>query len=181
MSFFDLVMKRQSDRAFDPDRPVEREKLNRILEAAQFAPSACNAQPWKFIVVENQDLRYQIADATSNRLLSINHFTKQAPVHLVIVEEPANFSSSIGSFFKKKHFPHIDIGIVAEHICLAATEEGLGSCMIGWFDEKKIKKILNIPSSRTVVLDIVLGYSTQPLRTKKRKDIKDIVSFDTYK
>lgn len=181
MSFFDLVMKRQSDRAFDPDRPVEREKLNRILEAAQFAPSACNAQPWKFIVVENQDLRYQIADATSNRLLSINHFTKQAPVHLVIVEEPANFSSSIGSFFKKKHFPHIDIGIVAEHICLAAAEEGLGSCMIGWFDEKKIKKILNIPSSRTVVLDIVLGYSTQPLRTKKRKDIKDIVSFDTYK
>lgn len=180
MSFLDLVMKRQSDRAFDPNRPVEKEKLYRILEAARFAPSACNAQPWKFIVVEDEAIRYQVADATSNRLLTINHFTKQAPVHLIIVEEPANFSSSMGSFFKKKHFPHIDIGIVAEHICLAAAEEGLGSCMIGWFDEKKIKKILDIPSSRTVVLDIVIGYSTQNTRPKKRKEMSTLVSFDKY-
>ena len=181
MSFLDLVMKRQSDRAFDPDKPVGEDKLNRILEAARFAPSACNAQPWKFIVVEDEKTRHQIADATSNRLLSINHFTKQAPIHLIIVEEPANFSSSIGSFFKKKRFPHIDIGIVAEHICLAAAEEGLGSCMIGWFDEKKIKKILDIPSSRTVVLDIVIGYSTQDIRYKKRKEINTIVSYNKYK
>ncbi|MGL4332338.1 MAG: nitroreductase family protein [Bacteroidales bacterium] len=180
MSFFDLVMKRQSDRAFDPNRSVEKEKLHRILEDARFAPSACNAQPWKFIIVEDEAIRHQVADATSNRLLTINHFTKQAPIHLIIVEEPANFSSSIGSFFKKKHFPHIDIGIVAEHICLAAAEEGLGSCMIGWFDEKKIKKILNIPSSRTVVLDIVIGYSTQNTRLKKRKEINTLVSFNKY-
>ncbi|MGL5785940.1 MAG: nitroreductase family protein [Bacteroidales bacterium] len=181
MSFLDLVRIRQSDRAFDADKPVEKEKLERILEAAQLAPSACNAQPWKFIIVDDRDLRYKIADATSNRLLSINHFTKQAPVHLIIVEEKANVSSSFGSFFKKKHFPHIDIGIVAEHICLAAADEGLGSCMIGWFDEKKIKSLLNIPSSRSVVLDIVIGYSTQPLRNKKRKNLSDIVSFNTYK
>lgn len=181
MSFLDLVMKRQSDRAFDPDKSVDREILYRILEAARFAPSACNAQPWKFIIVEDEKLRHEIADATSNRLLSINHFTKQAPVHLIIVEEPANFSSSIGSFFKKKHFPHIDIGIVAEHICLAAAEEGLGSCMIGWFDEKKIKKILDIPSSRSVVLDIVIGYSTQNIRTKKRKETTNLISFNKYK
>lgn len=181
MSFLDLVKARQSDRAFDADRPVEKEKLERILEAAQLAPSACNAQPWKFIIVEDRDLRFKIADATSNRLLSINHFTKQAPVHIIIVEEQANFSSSMGSFFKKKHFPHIDIGIVAEHICLAAADEGLGSCMIGWFDEKKIKEILHIPSSRSVVLDIVLGYSTQPQRNKKRKSIQDIVSYNSYK
>ncbi|MGL5317746.1 MAG: nitroreductase family protein, partial [Bacteroidales bacterium] len=167
--------------AFDPLKPIEKEKLYRILEIARLAPSACNAQPWKFIVVDDESLRHQIADATSNRLLSINHFTKQAPIHLLIVEEPANFSSSIGSFFKKKHFPHIDIGIVAEHICLAAADEGIGSCMIGWFDEKKIKKILNIPSSRTVVLDIVLGYSTQELRSKKRKQMSEIVSFNGYK
>lgn len=181
MSFLDLVKTRQSDRAFDADRPVEKDKLERILEAAQLAPSACNAQPWKFIIVEDRDLRYKIADATSNRLLSINHFTKQAPLHIIIVEEQANFSSSIGSFFKKKHFPHIDIGIVAEHICLAAADEGLGSCMIGWFDEKKIKEILHIPSSRSVVLDIVLGYSTQPQRPKKRKNINEIVSYNSYK
>ncbi|MGL5636425.1 MAG: nitroreductase family protein [Bacteroidales bacterium] len=180
MSFLDLVKQRQSDRAFDPQKIVEQEKLDRILQAAQFAPSACNAQPWRFIVVKEELLRHQIADATSTKMLGINHFTKQAPIHIIVIEEPANFSSQMGSFFKKKHFPHIDIGIVAEHICLAATEEGLGSCMIGWFDEKKIKKILNIPSSRTVVLDIVIGYSTQSLRPKKRKEIDKLVSYDKY-
>ncbi|MGL4779791.1 MAG: nitroreductase family protein [Bacteroidales bacterium] len=180
MSFLDLVSQRQSDRAFDPLKSIEQDKLDRILQAAQLAPSACNAQPWRFIVVKDENLRYQIADATSTKMLGINHFTKQAPIHIIIIEEPANFSSQIGSFFKKKHFPHIDIGIVAEHICLAAAEEGLGSCMIGWFDEKKIKKILNIPSSRNVVLDIVIGYSTQSLRPKKRKEIDKLVSYDKY-
>ena len=180
MSFLELVSKRQSDRAFDPHRQIEQEKLDRILQAAQLAPSACNAQPWHFIIVKDEHLRHQVADATSTKMLGINHFTKQAPIHLIIVEEPANFSSRMGSFFKKKHFPHIDIGIVAEHICLAATDEGIGSCMIGWFDEKRIKKILNIPSSNNVVLDIVLGYSTQDLRPKKRKEIKELVSYDKY-
>jgi len=179
-SFLELVKTRQSDRAFEP-KPVEKEKINLILEAARLAPSACNAQPWKIVVVDNPELKNKVADATSSKALGMNHFTKQAPIHLVIVEESANFTSTIGSFVKKKHFPHIDLGILSEHICLAAAEAGLGSCIIGWFDEKKIKTLLDIPSSKRAVLIILLGYSAQPTREKKRKDIQDIVSWNGYK
>jgi len=180
MDFLQLVKMRQSDRAFDPNRPIEPEKLARILEAGRLSPSACNAQPWKFVVVDSPELKNSIADCTSSKLLNMNHFTKQAPVHILVVEERANFTSAFGSFAKKKEFPQIDIGIAAAHICLAAQAEGLGSCMIGWFDESKIKSLLGIPRSKRVLLDIVLGYSTQPLREKKRKESADVISFNQY-
>lgn len=178
-SFLELVQNRQSDRAYD-SKPVEKEKIEYILEAARLAPSACNAQPWKIIVVDDVVLKNTIADATSAKALGMNHFTKQAPVHLVIVEEKANFTSNFGSWAKKKHFPHIDLGIMAEHICLAAAEQGLGSCMIGWFDEQKVRKALNIPASKKVVLVIPIGYSAQQVREKKRKVLSDIVSWNKY-
>jgi nitroreductase len=175
----ELINFRQSDRAY-LTKPIEDEEMNRILEAARLAPSACNAQPWKFIVVNNPDLKNKIADCTSNRVLGMNHFTKQAPVHIVIVEESANFTSNAGSFIKGKHFPLIDIGIVAEHICLQAASEGLGSCMLGWFDENKVRKLLNIPKSKRVPLIITLGYPAKETREKRRKDISDIVSYNSY-
>lgn len=178
--FLKLVNYRQSDRSFDASRPVENEKLDRILEAARLAPSACNAQPWYFIVVDDPELKDEIANATSAKLLGMNHFTKQAPLHIIVVEEKANMSSKFGGWIKGKHFPQIDIGIVAAHICLAAEDEGLGSCILGWFDEPKIKKILRIPSDKKVVLDIVVGYSKQDKRDKKRKELTEIVSFNTY-
>ena len=180
MDFLALVKERQSDRAFDSSRPIEKEKLERILEAGRLSPSACNAQPWHFIVVDDETLKNQIADCTSNKILNLNHFTKQAPVHLLIVEESANISSSFGSWTKNKHFPHIDIGFAAAYISLAAASEGLGSCIIGWFDEKKIKKLLSIPSGKRVLLDIVLGYSTQETRPKNRKASEKMISFNKY-
>ncbi len=178
-TFLELVQNRQSDRAYE-DKPVEKEKIERILEAARLAPSACNSQPWKFIVVTNPEKRLQVAEATSNKILSINHFTKQAPVQLVLVEENANLSSTIGGWAKNKHYPHIDLGIVASHICLAATDEGLGTCMVGWLDEKKIQKALDIPKNKRVMLVILLGYSKQALREKKRKTKDEITSYDKY-
>lgn len=179
--FLKLVQERQSDRAFDASRPVEKEKMDRILEAARLAPSACNAQPWHFIVVDDPELKNRVADTTSNRILNINHFTKQAPVHIVIVEESTNLSAGFGGWAKNKHFPHLDIGIATAHICLAAEAEGLGSCIIGWFDEKAMKKVLQIPSSKRVLLDILIGYSTQELRDKKRKETTQVVSYNKYK
>ena len=178
-NFSDLVKRRQSDRAFD-SRPVEKEKLMRILETARLAPSACNAQPWRFIVVDEPELKNAVADATSNKILGLNHFTKQAPVHIVVVEEKVNLSSGFGGWVKDKYFAHIDIGIVAAHICLAAEEEGLGSCILGWFDEEKMRKLLHIPDKRRVLLDIIIGYSKQEKRDKKRKAIGEVVSFNTY-
>lgn len=178
-TFLSLVQNRQSDRAF-LDKPVEAEKIERILEAARLAPSACNAQPWKFIVVKDAGKRMEVAEATANKVLSMNHFARQAPVQLVLVEESANFTSTVGGWITNKHYPHIDLGIVASHVCLAAADEGLGSCMLGWCDEKKVRKALQIPKGKRVMLVILLGYPAQPLRPKKRKPISEIVSYEKY-
>lgn len=178
--FLDLARRRQSDRAFDATRAIEPEKIARILEAAQLAPSACNAQPYKIIVVDEPELKNKVADTTSSKVLGMNHFTKQAPIHMIIVEENPNLTSGIGAVVKDKHFPYIDIGIVAAHITLAAADEGLGSCILGWFDEKKLRNLLDIPSRKRILLDIVIGYSSQPLRDKKRKDESKVIGHNKY-
>ena len=178
-SFLELVKARHSDRAY-LDKPVEIEKLERILEAARLAPSACNAQPWKIIVVTDTGKRHEVAGAASSKMLSMNHFSKQAPVQLVLIEENANFTSTVGGWATNKHYPHIDLGIIASYICLAAADEGLGTCMLGWCNEKKVRKSLDIPKSKRVMLVILLGYSSQPLREKKRKTINEIISYNKY-
>jgi len=178
-SFLELVRARQSDRSY-LDKPVEQDKIDRILEAARLALSACNSQPWKLVVVTDPEKRMLVADATASKILSMNHFSKQAPVQLVLIEENANFTSSVGGWATNKHYPHIDLGIVASHICLAATDEGLGSCMIGWCDEKKIRKALDIPKDKRVMMVILLGYSAQKLREKKRKTLEEIISHNKY-
>lgn len=178
--FYRLISTRQSDRGYT-NQPIEKEKLEKILEAARIAPSACNAQPWKFIVVDNQEIKNKLADTTSSKILGMNHFTKQAPVHIVIVMEGANLTSNFGSLVKRKHFPLIDIGIAANHISLAATSLGLGSCIIGWFDEKAVKKQLNIPKSKRPMLIVTLGYPAKPeIREKRRKEIGQVVSYNQY-
>jgi len=178
-TFLELVKSRQSDRAYI-DKSVESAKIDRILEAARLAPSACNAQPWKLVVVTDSEKRMLIADATANKMLSMNHFAKQAPVQLVVIEENANFTSTVGGWATNKHYPHIDLGIIASHISLAAADEGLGSCIIGWCDEKKVRKVLDIPTNKRVMMIILLGYSAQPLREKKRKSINEVVSYNKY-
>ena len=146
--FLQLVLSRQSDRAYDKERPVEAEKLGRILEAGRLAPSACNAQPWKFVVITDRELALKVGKAAAG--LGMNKFAKDAPVHILIVEESANITSLLGGKVKDKHFPLIDIGIAAAHITLAAENEGLGSCILGWFDEKEIKQLTGIPASKKV-------------------------------
>ncbi len=179
--FLEFVSTRQSVRAYDTDRPVEKEKIDRIIEAARLAPSACNAQPWHIIVVDEPELKNKVADATSARALGMNHFTKQAPVHLVLVEEKVNLSSGIGGWVKQKDYAQMDLGVIAAHIILAAHAEGLGSCILGWFNEPSIREILSIPDSKRIWLDITIGYSIQSIRPKKRKPIFDVVSFNGYK
>ena len=181
MDFLELVSSRQSVRGFDAERQVEKEKIARIVEAARLAPSACNAQPWSFVVVDEPELKNKVADATSSRILGMNHFTKQAPVHMLLVEEKVNLSSGFGGWVKKKDFAQMDLGIVAAHIVLAAQAEGLGTCIVGWFDEDKVKSLLNIPSSKRVWLDIIIGYGTQSLRKKSRKSTDSVLSYNTYK
>ncbi|MGC9330952.1 MAG: nitroreductase family protein [Bacteroidales bacterium] len=178
-NFLNLVKQRQSQRQYT-DKPVEKEKLMRCLEAARLAPSACNAQPWKFIVVDDPDLKNKIADTTSNRLLPINHFTKQAPVHVVLVLEKPNFTSRLGEMVRDKKFVLMDVGIAAEHFCLQAADEGLGTCMIGWFNENKAKELLHIPDKKRAMLIITIGYPKGKHRKKIRKELDDIVSYNAY-
>ncbi len=175
----ELIHKRQSDRQYS-NRPVEAEKLERIVEAGRMAPSACNAQPWKFVVVTGSELIKDVSEAASAKLIGMNTFVNQAPVIVVIVRERPNFSSRVGGTIKNKDYSHIDIGIAAGNICLQAAAEGIGSCIIGWFDEKSIRKILNIPSSKRVELIITLGYSTGDYREKKRKPPEETVSYNKY-
>lgn len=179
--FIDFVKNRQSVRKY-LDIPVEKEKIERCIEAARLAPSACNAQPWKFIIVDDPEIKNQIADKTSNTLLPLNHFTKQAPVHIVVVMESGNLTSKIGTKIRDKHFPMFDIGIAVEHICLQAVEEGLGTCILGWFNETAVKKLLNIPLTKRVALLITLGYpASDQIKTKNRKPLNTILSYNSYK
>jgi nitroreductase len=175
----ELIISRQSDRQYS-DRPVEKEKLERILEAGRMSPSACNAQPWKLIVVTDPNLISKVADAASAKLLGMNSFVKQAPVAIVVVREKPNFSSKVGGTIKKRDYSLIDIGIASGNICLQARAEGLGSCIIGWFDEPGIRKILSIPRIKRVELIITLGYSLSAQREKKRKPKEEVVSYNKY-
>lgn len=181
MSFIELVQKRQSVRRFDP-KPVEAEKLRLCLEAARLAPSASNAQPWHFIVVDEPGLKNQVAEATFDLVVSFNRFVLQAPVIVVMVTEKANLISYIGSKIKKRDWRQFDTGIAAEHFCLQAAESGLGTCMLGWFDEKKIKALLHIPDDKPVTLLIALGYPADGYRLhdKTRKSLDEITSFNEY-
>lgn len=175
----ELIISRQSDRKYD-NKPVEKEKLERIIEAGRMAPSACNAQPWKFIVVTEPDLIHKVAEAASASLIGMNTFVAQAPVLLVLVRENPNISSRIGGTIKNKDYSLIDIGIASENICLQARAEGIGSCMIGWFDEKTVRKLLSIPGSKRVELIITLGYSLSVQREKKRKPAELTISYNKY-
>jgi nitroreductase len=175
----ELISTRQSDRKYS-DKEVEKDKLDRIIKAGRMAPSACNAQPWRFIVVTDPELRARISEAASAKLLGMNSFVNQAPVILVVVREQPNFTSKVGGTIKNKDYSLIDIGIASENLCLQARAEGLGSCMIGWFDEAMLRKILDIPRSKRVELLITIGYSLSDLREKRRKPPEITVSYNKY-
>ena len=139
MNFFELINKRESVRGY-LNKPVEREKIEKIINCARLSPSACNAQPWKFVVVNDKNIVEKVAKKLYDPLVSgINKFALTAPVFIVVVGEKRNLTSKIGSIVKHKDYTSMDIGIACENICLAATELGLGTCMMGWFKEKDIK------------------------------------------
>jgi nitroreductase len=178
--FLELLQKRQSVRGYK-DKSVENAKLMRCIEAARLAPSACNSQPWKFIIVDNEAIKNKLADLTTTQMLPINHYTRQAPVHVVLVMEKPNLTSKIGELIWDKPYTLMDIGIAAIQFCLQATVEGLGTCMLGWFNEKKVKILLNIPASKRAQLIITVGYpASEEIRNKQRKKIEEMHCFNKY-
>lgn len=173
MDFEKLVQKRQSCRCYDAARAVEAEKLAAVLEAARLAPSACNGQPYHITVCHGESAR-AVARATMG--MGMNKFAADAPVMLVISEEPYVKSAAVGARVKNNDYRSIDIGIVTAYITAAATEQGLSTCILGWFDDQKIRALCGL--SHPVRLVITLGYAKEgdPLREKKRKPLDELVS-----
>ena len=176
-TFSELVKIRQSDRKY-LNKHVEKEKLKLCLESARLAPSANNSQPWKFVVIDDSTLKKQIADCAAS--MGMNKYAHQAPVIVVVVLEKQNILSSIGSVLKNKEFSLLDIGIVVNQFCLQAADLGLGTCIIGWFDENKIKKILQVNNNKRIPLLIAVGYSDSPTREKIRKSPEEMSSWNLY-
>ena len=174
MNFTEIASTRQSCRSYDPEREVETEKLEAILESARLSPSACNGQPY-LITVCRGDAAKKVAIATQG--MGMNKFTLDAPVLLVISEMPYVASAALGAKVKKNDYRSIDIGIVAAYITAEATAQGLSTCILGWLDDAKIREICGLDG--TVRLVITLGYAkdTDKLRQKKRKDASELFKF----
>lgn len=169
MDFLHLINKRQSVRKFT-NHPIATHDLLQCIEAARLAPSASNGQPWSFIITQKEPLKTKLAHATWSTILPFNRFVDHAPVIITIVMETTKEITRVASWLKKRDFPLLDAGITAEHLCLQATELGIGTCMLGWFNERKVKKILNIPSKQRIAIMIAMGYP--PLNYSQRKKIR---------
>ena len=174
MNFMEIAEIRQSCRSYDEARPVEEEKLTAILEAARLAPSACNGQPYHFTVCRGQSAK-EVAAATMG--MGMNKFAPQAPVCIVVSEEPYVKSAAVGARLKKNDYRSIDIGIAVAYLTAEAAAQGLSTCILGWLDDEKIRSICGL--TRPVRLVITLGYAKEgdKLRPKKRKDLTELVSY----
>jgi len=180
-NFTELATIRQSVRKYTT-QTIEKDKLNQIIEACRIAPSASNSQPWKLIIVDEPNLKNEVAKGTFNKAVSFNKFAPEAAAIAVLVIEKPRLITQVGGFLKNREFPLIDIGIISEHLCLKAAELGIGTCMLGWFNEKKIKSLLNIPRKKRIGLVITLGYAPEDykLREKIRKSTNEMCSFNSY-
>jgi nitroreductase len=154
---------------------VEQEKLNAILEAGRLAPSACNGQPYKFTVCCGEAAK--AVALTTRGMGGMNKFAVQAPVMIVVSEMPYVKSAALGAKVKNNDYRSIDIGIATAYLTAEATAQGLSTCILGWFDNEKIRKICNLDAPARLV--ITLGYASEDdkLRKKVRKDMETLVSY----
>ena len=174
MDFKELSLIRQSCRRYDKDRTVEEEKLRYVLECALLSPSACNGQPYHVTVCRGESAK---AVATAVTGPGMNRFAADAPVLLVISEKPYVKTAALGAKLKKNDYRSMDIGILSAYITSAAADVGLGTCILGWFDEEKVREICD--ADGTVRLVITLGYASDgyAIRNKKRKSTDELVTY----
>ncbi len=172
MNFTEIAENRQSTRSYDPAKEIEEEKLLAILNAARLSPSACNGQPYKITVCKGEAAK-SVAKATQG--MGMNKFASDAPVLLVISEMPYVKTAALGAKLKNNDYRSIDIGIAAAYITAEAAARGIGSCILGWLDDEKIREICGTNGKARLV--ITLGYPKEDdkLREKKRKPISELV------
>lgn len=174
MNFCDIAINRQSCRNFDSERLVEKEKIEKILKTSLLSPSACNGQPYHITVCSGEIAKRVAKETTS---MGMNKFTKDAPVMIVISEEPLVKTALFGSRVKRNDYRSIDIGILSAYLTAAACEEGLSSCILGWLNSDNIREICSLEGDIRLV--VALGYAADDdrLRNKKRKPFEEMVTF----
>lgn len=174
MNFTEIANNRQSCRRYDPTRPVEDEKLQRILETARLSPSACNGQPYHITVCRGEAAKKAAAAVQG---MGMNGFAPDAPILLVISEMPYVKTAALGAKVKGIDYRSIDIGILSAYITAEAAAQGLGTCILGWLDDKKLREICRIDGA--VKLVITLGYAKEDdrLREKKRKPLDELIDY----
>lgn len=173
MNFYEIAQNRQSCRSYDAARPVEEEKIAAILDSARLSPSACNGQPYHFSVCRGENAK-AVAKATMG--MGMNKFAADAPVLLVISEKPYVKSAAVGAKVKKNDYRSIDIGIAAAYITAEAAAQGLGTCILGWFDNDDIRNICNLDGDVRLVITIGYAKEGDKLRPKKRKEMDELVT-----
>jgi len=171
MSVFDIMKSRRSVRRYQ-NKTIPDDVLTRVLEAARIAPSGKNLQPWKFIVIKDQEKRKKLAVASNSQF-----FVAEAPVVIAACGFPDQSYQHQGNYMKSWS---IDVSIALDHLMLMAWEEGLGTCWIGAFKETEVKKVLSIPEDVKVLALTPLGYPDEVPRDRGRKELSEIISFEEY-
>ena len=174
MDYKKMTETRQSCRAFDPVRTPDRAVLTQVLEAARLAPSACNSQPYHFYVAVDGTAR---AVGAATQSLGMNKFAGDCPAFIVVAEQPYNRSAAVGAKLKDQDYRAADIGLAVSQLVYRAHELGLSTCILGWFDSKKLRQLLDLKGEPRLV--IALGYARtgDPLRSKKRKSLDNLVAW----
>jgi len=178
--FHSLILKRSSVRKYQ-DKPVPRESILKCLEAARLAPSACNVQPWRFIVVDDPDLKKKVSDAAYQGVGNFNKFIYEAPVIIVVMAERDLITNRMAATLKGIPYYLLDVGAACQQILLQAEELGIGTCWVGWFKEKPLKNLFGLSASKKIVSLITMGYPDAEViktREKRRKNLDQMVSFN---
>lgn len=176
-TFQDLAAARRSIRKYKA-APVERAKLGLCLEAARLAPSACNAQPYRFIVIDEPALREKFCAAVFSGVYSACKFAAAAPALVAVVADTGKLSAWLGNQMQDTNFRLVDIGIAAEHFVLAAAEQGLGTCWLGWFDAKAAAKALGLGAGKKVEVLLSVGYPDETPAARPRKKMEQFAAFN---
>jgi nitroreductase len=162
MDVFEAIIERRSIRDYKT-RPIEKEKLMKLLQAARHAPSAKNRQNWKFIIITDEKIKRALVPACYDQT-----FIAQSPVTIAGVANP------------RLKWYRIDMGIAFEHIALEAMELGLGTCWIGAFEEPEVSQILSVPEHLETVMLMTIGYPNEKPSATPRKMLDEIVCYDSY-
>ena len=175
-NFLDLCRHRQSCRNFS-DRPVERAKLTRCVEAASLAPSGCNSQPWSFVVVDDPVLVPEVAKC-AQPMEGMNAFASKARAFIVVLEEHAVLMPKIRIMLDSQYFAKGDLGAATVCLCLEAADQGLGTCILGMYNREKLCQLLDIPIEKRFGALVAVGYpEDETIRPKTRKSFNDIVRY----